>query len=79
MNVITHSSLLNFKLGNDGLTVEFYKAFWPLLGNLVEDCLNEAYECAEPSTSQKMAIMKLIEKKGKDKNVYQKLDVNLSS
>ena len=49
------------------MTAEFYKAFWPLLGNLVVDCLNEAYECGELSTSQKMAIIKLIEKKGKDK------------
>ena len=66
-----HLSLLTFQTGkapgNDGLTAEFYKAFWPLLGNLVVDCLNEAYECGEPSTSQKMAIIKLIEKKGKDK------------
>ena len=31
------------------------------------DCLNEAYEYGELSTSQKMAIIKLIEKKGKDK------------
>ena len=52
--------------GNDDLTAEFYKAFWPLLGNLVVDCLNEAYECGELSTSQKMAIIRLIEKKGKD-------------
>ena len=69
MSVIARFSL--FKLGkphgNDGLTEEFYKAFWPLLGNLVVDCLNEAYECGELSTSQKMAIIKLIEKKGKDK------------
>ena len=44
MSVIARFSL--FKLGkpngNDGLTEEFYKAFWPLLGNLVVDCLNEA-------------------------------------
>ena len=31
------------------------------------DCLNEAYEYGELSTSQKMAIIKLIEKKDKDK------------
>ena len=54
--------------GIDGLTVEFYKAFWPTVGNLVEDCLNESYDHGELSTSQKMAIIKLIEKKkGKTK------------
>ena len=66
-----YRSLLTFQTGkapgNDGLTVEFYKAFWPLLGNLVVDCLNEAYDYGELSTSQKMAMIKLIEKKGKDK------------
>ena len=66
-----YRSLLTFQTekapGNDGLTAEFYKAFWPLLGNLIVDCLNEAYECGELSTSQKMAIIKLIAKKGKDK------------
>ena len=66
-----YRSLLTFQTGkapgNDGLTAEFYKTFWPLLGNLVVDCLNEAYECGELSTSQKMAIIKLIEKKDKDK------------
>ena len=50
-------SLLTFQTGkasrNDGLTVEFYKAFWPLLGNLVVEYLHEAYECAELQTSQK--------------------------
>ena len=65
-----YRSLLTFQTGkapgNDA-TAEFYKAFWPLLGNLVVDCLNEAFECCELSTSQKMAIIKLIEKKGKDK------------
>ena len=55
------------RLFNDGLTVEFYKSFWPLVGHLVVDSLNEAYDCGELSTSQKMAIIKLIEKKGKDK------------
>ena len=66
-----YRSLLTFQTGkapgNDGLTVEFYKAFWPLLANLVVDCLNEAYDYGELSTSQKMAMIKLIEKKGKDK------------
>ena len=50
-----YRSLLTFQTGkapgNEGLTAEFYKAFWPLLGNVVVDCLNEAYECGELSTS----------------------------
>ena len=50
-----YRSLLTFQTGkapgNDGLTVEFCKVFWPLLGNLVVDCLNEAYDYGELSTS----------------------------
>ena len=53
--------------GNDGLTVEFYKTFWNSLGNLLVDCLNCSYDYGELSSTQKQAIIKLIEKKGKDK------------
>ena len=66
-----YRSLLSFADGKspeiDGLTVEFYKAFWPTVGNLVVDCLNKSYDHGELSAYQKMAIIKLIEKKGKDK------------
>ena len=53
--------------GNDGLTVEFNKTFWNSLGNLLVDCLNCLYDSGELSNTQKQAIIKLIEKKGKDK------------
>ena len=53
--------------GNDGLTVEFYKAFWNTVGNLVVDSLHFAYEYGELSNSQKEAIITLIEKKDRDK------------
>ena len=55
--------------GNDGLTAEFYLAFWPLLGKLVVDSLNYAFEYGELSNSQKQAVITLIEKKGKDKRL----------
>ena len=50
--------------GNDGLTPEFYKKFWNLLGQLMTDSLNFSYKL---SNSQKQAIIRLIEKKGKDR------------
>ena len=53
--------------GNDGLTVEFYKAFWQVLGKLMVDSLNYSYDHGELSNSQKEAIITLIEKKDKDK------------
>ena len=55
--------------GNDGLTIEFYLAFWPLFGRLLVDSLNYAFELGELSDSQKQAIITLIEKKGKDKRM----------
>ena len=49
--------------GNDGLTAEFYKTFWNLLGQQLTDSLNYSFEHGELSTSQKQAIIKLIDKK----------------
>ena len=64
-------SLLTFQNGkapgDDGLIVEFYKTFWPLIGNFVMGRLNEAYDSGQLSTSQEMAPVKMIEKKGKAK------------
>ena len=53
--------------GNDGLTVQFQRAFWGLSGQLLVDSLNYSYDDGEPSNSQKEAIITLIEKKDKDK------------
>ena len=55
--------------GNDGLTIEFYLAFWPLIGQYLVDSINDSYEFGELSNSQKQAIITLIEKKGKDKRM----------
>ncbi len=43
--------------GNVGLTVEFYRAFWHTLGNLMVDSLNYSYDYGELSNSQKQAII----------------------
>ena len=53
--------------GNDGLTVEFYKAFWESIGELLVDSLNCSFDKGELSGSQKQAIITLIEKKDKGK------------
>ena len=55
--------------GNDGLTIEFFLAFWPLFRKLVVDSLNYAFEYSRLSNSQKQAVITLIEKKGKDKRL----------
>ena len=55
--------------GNDGLTVEFFLAFWSLFRKLVVDSLNHAFEYSKLSDSQKQAVITIIEKKGKDKRL----------
>ena len=53
--------------GNDGITIEFYKQFWPQLGDIMFKCFNYSYEHGEMTVSQRQAIITLIEKYGKDK------------
>jgi len=57
------STFKNKTLGNDGLTIEFYKAFWSLLGNQLVDALNYSYEHGQLFTSQRQAVITLLEKK----------------
>ena len=57
--------------GNDGLTIEFYKFFWPEIGTLLVDSLNYAYCHGELSNTQKQAVITLIEKKDKDRRLIQ--------
>jgi len=53
--------------GNDGLTYEFYIQFWDAIKDVFVSCLNYAFIKGELSTSQKQAVISLIDKKGKDK------------
>ena len=53
--------------GNDGLSIEFYKAFWDDLKPVLFDSYKYSRVVGELSSSQRQAIMKLIEKKDKDK------------
>ena len=53
--------------GNDGLSIEFYKAFWDDLKPVLFDSYKYSQVVGELSSSQRQAIIKLIEKKDKDK------------
>ena len=53
--------------GNDGLTAEFYKKLCPLMGTVLVDSLNTAFVHGKLSNSQRQGIIRLIEKKDKDK------------
>ena len=53
--------------GNDGLTKEFYLAFFGDLGRLMVTNFNYSFSNGEINTSQKQAVITLIQKK--DRNV----------
>ena len=65
---ILESFQTNKTPGNDGIPIEFYKVFWPLISDLFLKCVNGSFEKGEMSCSQKQAIITLIEKKGKDRS-----------
>ena len=52
---------------NDGFTKEFYVCFFEDLGSILVETLNYPYDEGELSSSQKQAVITLIEKKDKDK------------
>ena len=39
--------------GNDGIPIEFYKTFWPAIGKLLVESLNEAFNKKNASLSKK--------------------------
>ena len=52
--------------GNDGLTKEFYLAFFGELGRRMVTTFNYSFSNGELSTSQKQAVITLIQKKVRD-------------
>ena len=52
--------------GNDGLPKEFYLAFFPEIGDMLQQCLNTCYKERGLTASQKQAVITLIAKPGKD-------------
>ena len=53
--------------GNDGLCKEFYECFWDEVKKPFLASINKAFLNQELSTSQKQAVIKMLEKKDKDK------------
>ena len=53
--------------GNDGLTIEFYKFFWADIKDIFFASVCHSRTVGELSTSQRQAIIKLLEKRDKDK------------
>ena len=55
--------------GSDGLTVEFYSAFWSLLGPLLVDIFNESLAHRELCDSMKSSVTRLVHKKDDRRNL----------
>ena len=55
---------------NDGLTKEFFETFWSKVKKKLS-CVSHSFDKGELCTSQRQAIIKLIEKKDKDKRLIQ--------
>ncbi len=55
--------------GNDGLSKEFYKNNWEKLGGFLFRSLLQGKTKGELSASQRQAVIKLLEKKGRDKRL----------
>ena len=53
--------------GNDGLSTSFYRAFWAEISGMVTSSLREGWEKGKFSNSQRQSVIRMIEKKGKDK------------
>ena len=57
--------------GNDGIPIEFYKVCWDLISDSFRKCVKESYKYGEMSSSQKKAVITLIEKQGKDRTLIE--------
>ncbi len=65
-NVLSKMSK-NKSPGNDGLSCEWYIEFWAIIGNFLVSVLNDGLCKGELSSSQRQAVITLIEKEGKDR------------
>ena len=54
--------------GNDGIPIEFYKKLWNILADQLVDVFNFSFQLKAMTTSQRQAIITLIDKKGKDRS-----------
>ena len=66
--LISLKSIQNYKTpGSDGLTKEFYETFWNEIKYVFLKSLKQAEEKGQLSISQRQAVIKLVEKKDRDK------------
>ena len=65
--------------GEDGLPLEFYKAFWNEIGDLLVEVYNEGYHNKILSPSMRKSIITLIYKKGDRSNIANYRPISLTN
>ena len=65
--------------GLDVITTEFYKTFWPILGNLLDQVFNESHEFETLSESQRKAVMSFVFKKDDDEDISNYRPISLTN
>ena len=65
--------------GLDGICVEFYQTFWPLIGKLLVDVFNQCFHVGKLPQSQRVAVMSLIFKKGDKDNISNYRPISLTN
>ena len=56
---------------NEGIPIEFFKACWDLICQPFINCVNESFVKEEMSNSQKLAVITLTGKQGKDRTLIE--------
>ena len=64
MHVVENCMKPNKSPGLDGIPVEFYKAFWPVISNFLIEVYSEIFKEENLTYSQKTAVISLIFKTG---------------
>jgi len=65
--------------GLDGFTIEFYIHFWPMIGGMLVDVLNDCYENGVLTDTQRCSVLSLIFKKGDTEEIRNYRPISLTN
>jgi len=65
--------------GLDGISIEFYEKFWPLLGELLVDVFNDSFKKGILTDSQRLSVFALIFKKGNTEDISNYRPISLTN